>query len=106
VNAVATHFQTNLSAWEEHNQPAVNQGPSSGLNHHPNVEGRYMSQFPSELQGFRCYTDASISMDHLTVGARQAGLGIFIATLICLLISSSRRQCKEPPQFSWLNLLA
>jgi hypothetical protein len=77
-NAAATHFQTNLSAWEEHNQPVVNQGPSSDPHHHPNVEDPYMSQFPSELQGFRCYTDASISPDHPMVGARRAGLGIFI----------------------------
>jgi hypothetical protein len=51
---------------------------------HPNtnqqhaVPDRYFVQFPSTLQGVRCYSDASITPDVPGAGSRQAGIGIFI----------------------------
>jgi hypothetical protein len=67
-NAVATHFQTNLSAWEEHMHSDAKHNISTSPNHNPHVEDTYLVQFPSQLQGFRCYSDASISPDQLALG--------------------------------------
>jgi hypothetical protein len=79
-------MHTYAQALEENNQENVqastqaqhHQDNCSGPHHHRHVPNRYLVDFPSQLQGFRCYSYASISPDQPGVGARQAGISIFI----------------------------
>lgn len=55
------------------NSPLVNQMQTNN----GTMMDRFTIRIPTLLQGIRCYTDASTTPDHASLGPTKAGIGVF-----------------------------
>lgn len=80
-NATNAHLHTLLSAWEEHKNQVVPLHCTSATTTQPTDSSRARATPSTPVQGYRCYTYATLSPDAPRNPPRSAGLGIFIVNI-------------------------